>query len=279
MNDADPTLPHLSLSGGRRSWPEITDLRIELAEDASEIARVRHPLSARVIELMPGKTDLDLIEIASGSFGLIVLDGLVLVDVTSGRAHVGWLVGDGDLVRPSGLRDIALTQESRWRALTETRLAVLDREFLIRAGSIPIVLQSLVRRAARTSNWLLAKSLIISSPLIQERLLLLLALFAERWGRVTPEGVALKMPLTHANLATICGARRPSVTLALRALEQDELLSCPERGVWLLRRGSGVCSHHPCLADYERSLGLSVRDGRVAAVSPTPLPERHSPGR
>jgi CRP-like cAMP-binding protein len=214
-----------------------------------------------VIELMPGKADLELIDLAGESFGLMVLNGLLLVELESGRAHIGWLIGAGDVIRPAGMHEVALTERSRWRALSDSRLAVLDREFGLRAGGIPAVSRALVNRATRTANWLLAKSLVISSPRIEERLLLLFALLGERWGRVTSEGVALKLPLTHANLAALCGARRPSVTIALHALEREGLLSCAAKGTWVLRRWHSEDGIFPsCFADYARSLGLSVLD-------------------
>lgn len=246
-------------AGGRRRRPQVADLRLELAQEAPQLMRLDHPVAACVVEVMPGKVDLDLIDLAGESFGLMVLDGLLLVELASGRARTGWLVGAGDLVRPSGMREFVLTERSHWRALRDVRLAVLDSEFGVRAGGIPIVSQALVSRATRSANWLLAKSLIISSPLIEERLLLLFALFGERWGTVTREGVMLRLPLTHAILATLCGARRPSVTMALHALEREGRISCTARGTFLLRRCQSENGSGPsCFADYERSLGLGA---------------------
>ncbi|MGE5617350.1 MAG: Crp/Fnr family transcriptional regulator [Candidatus Woesearchaeota archaeon] len=245
--------------GSCGEWHEVADLRIELAEDTPLITRLAHPLPARVVELTPGRAALDLIDVGEQPFGLLVLDGLLFVELASGRAHIGWLVGGGDLLRPSGMGELALTERSRWQALSRVRLAVLDRDFGVRAGGVPIVSRALLRRATRTASWLLAKSLIISAPVIEERLLLIFALLGERWGTVTPEGIALKLPLTQANLAALCGARRPSVTTALRSLEREGLLSCRAKGAWLLRRAeSGDGSRPSCFADYERSLGFGL---------------------
>jgi CRP-like cAMP-binding protein len=215
-------------------------LREELADDAPAMMRLGRPLPARVLQLAPGKLDLDPIEANAGSYGLMVLDGLLLIELEAGRAHIGWLIGPQDLVRPSGMRELALTSTSRWRALTAVRLALLDREFGLRAGGVPLVTRVLVNRAMRTANWLLAKGLIVSSPSVEERILLLFSLLGERWGKVTTEGIRLQLPLTHANLASLCGARRPSVTLALHALERDGLLSCGEKGTWLLPPAAGA---------------------------------------
>lgn len=244
-------------AGAGKRWAAVADLRVELAQDAPQLTQLVHPLPARVTELTAGKDDVDLIELAGESFGVMVLEGLLLVELASGRAQIGWLVGGGDLVRPSSMRELALTERSRWRALSDVRLAVLDRHFALRARGIPTVWRALVNRATRTTNWLLAKSLIVSSPLIEERLLLLFALFGERWGRVTPQGVLLTLPLTHEHLASLCGARRPSVTMALHSLQREGLIDRPAHGTWLLRRSRSDHGSHPtCFADYERALGL-----------------------
>jgi hypothetical protein len=195
----------------------------------------------------------------------MLLAGLVLAEVEAGRARTAWLIGAQDLVRPSAMRELALTADTRWRALTPSRIAVLDSEFevraaripAVRAARIPAVSKALTALATRTSSWLFAKALILGSPSVEDRLLLLFALLGERWGRMTAEGVRLRLPLTHEILAHLCGVRRPSVTLALQALTAEGVLASPSRGVWLLRRAPtpGAC-HASCLPLYERAVGL-----------------------
>jgi CRP/FNR family transcriptional regulator, cyclic AMP receptor protein len=239
-------------------WRYVTDLREELSQYAPSLARLGRPLSARALQLSPGTADLNLAELADESFGLLVLDGLLLVELNAGRAQIGWLVGEHDLIRPSGMLELALTERSRWRALNRTRIAVLDRAFVLSAAAIPGLSRVLVTCATRTASWLFAKALIASSPLIEERLLLIFALFGERWGKATAEGVMIRLPLSHANLAVLCGARRPSVTLALQALQRDGVLTCRAKGTWLIRRDrprNGAQAS--ALAVLDRSLGLA----------------------
>jgi CRP-like cAMP-binding protein len=235
------------------------DLRGELSADAPALARVRQPLPAPVIEFVPGNVDLGLTDLSGDCLGLLLLDGLLLAELRAGRAQTAWLVGGGDLINPSGLHEVSLTERTRWRVLTPARVAVLDREFRLRAGGIPVVSHALLSRATRTTSWLLGKSLILSSPLIEERLLLMFGLYGERWGTMTRDGVVLSLPLTHAMLAALVGARRPSVTLALHSLERHGLLDRTYRGTWLLRRGGGNdgAGRASCAAEYERALGLS----------------------
>jgi CRP-like cAMP-binding protein len=75
---------------------------------------------------------------------------------------------------------------------------------------------------------------VASVPRIEERVLLALWHFAERWGRVTADGVRLDLNLTHAVLAEVVAAQRPSVSTALGRLQERGLLSRPGSSSWLL---------------------------------------------
>jgi CRP-like cAMP-binding protein len=258
--DAKPAATASEAGGGGSSpWgSEVIDLRRDLSDDHAPLHRLTHVLPARTIRIGPGEVDFELIDLQGDCYGLMVLDGLLLAELHAGRAHTGWLFGAPDLIRPSGMQELVLTEHARWQALTPARIALLDQPFGLRAGGVPMVSRVLVTRATRTSNWVLAKSLVLSSPATEERLLLLFALLGERWGRVNSDGVVLTLPLTHAMLAAMCGVRRPSVTIALHSLERDGLVSCPAKGTWLLNRttaGTGAVKR-ACAEEYERSLGL-----------------------
>jgi hypothetical protein len=216
-------------------------------------------LRARTVRVPVG--DLDFAEIVNdprGWTGLLVIEGFMLVGVRAGRARTGWLIGAEDLLRPWDTSEISVLRSMKWRALTPTCLALLDSEFGVRAAAVPMFAQALMARSGRTTNWLLAKSLVLASPVVEDRLLLAFALFGERWGIVTPDGVRLRLPLTHALLATLCGVTRPSVTLGLKSLEQSGVLSRTPEGAWLLRRGYGQLGNTrpSCWPAYTAALGL-----------------------
>jgi CRP-like cAMP-binding protein len=230
-------------------------------------------LAASVLHVGSGPVDITRVAPDPWDWiGLLILDGLLLVELAAGRAHTGWLIGAEDIVCPWDMGEISLNQSTRWRALTPVRIALLDHDFSIRAGGIPIVARALVKKTARTTNWLLAKSLMLASPLIEERLLLAFALFGERWGIVNHDGVLVKLPLTHAVLATLCGARRPSVTIALHSLQASGLLTRTDEGHWLLRRGA--CTERKarpsCWPEYATALGLADAASAQPATSPPP---------
>lgn len=78
-------------------------------------------------------------------------------------------------------------------------------------------------------------------PRVEERILSLLSHLAGRWGQVTAQGVTLTLPVTHEVLGALIGARRPTVSLALLALDQQQLLSRREDRSWLLPADSVDC--------------------------------------
>lgn len=49
----------------------------------------------------------------------------------------------------------------------------------------------------------------------------------DRFGHVTPEGIVLRLALTHELPGELVAAQRPSVTTALRSLEARQRLRCP----------------------------------------------------
>jgi CRP-like cAMP-binding protein len=71
-------------------------------------------------------------------------------------------------------------------------------------------------------------------PRLHDRVLLALWHFADRWASVTPRGVELRLPLSHADVSHVVGASRPSVSTALSQLRSEGLLEPIAGGGWLL---------------------------------------------
>jgi hypothetical protein len=126
--------------------------------------------------------------------------------------------------------------------LEPARVAILDRRFVARVEDWPQVLARLTVRALRRNHELAWQSAIRNQTRVDHRVLQLLWHYAERWGRVTPEGVCLELPLTHVSMAKLVGAHRPSVTSAIGVLERRGLLLRPRHGTWVLTRTPAVSS-------------------------------------
>jgi CRP/FNR family transcriptional regulator, cyclic AMP receptor protein len=83
------------------------------------------------------------------------------------------------------------------------------------------------------SRTLAVNMAIVHYPQVRPRLLLLLWHLADRWGRVTPEGVRIPLRLRHHLLADLLAVRRPSATAALQELIGEGLVSRDEDGLIL----------------------------------------------
>lgn len=152
--------------------------------------------------------------------GLLILDGLVLRRVGVAGRFGAELLGEGDLLRPWQREDIgtSLPRTAGWRVLRPTRLALLDEEFAVCVAHYPELISTLLARAIRRSRHMAVTMAIVHQPRIDVRLQMLFWELADRWGTVRQDGVHVPVHLTHATLAELIAARRPTVTKALGEL-------------------------------------------------------------
>ena len=154
--------------------------------------------------------------------GLLVLEGLIVRHVGVAGRYGAELISVGDVICPWQWSDSesTLPRSGRWRVLQECRLAVLDATFTIRLGRYPEVFSSLFTRALQRSRHVAVNMAIVQQPRIDVRLHMLFWELADRFGRVRQDGVHVPIALTHATLADLVAARRPTVTKALGELAE-----------------------------------------------------------
>jgi hypothetical protein len=112
-------------------------------------------------------------------------------------------------------------------------MAMFDDRFLLAARRFPRLFAGLQIRQGEQHQRLAAQLVICQLPRVEDRLLALMWLLAETWGRVTASGTVLPIALTHDALGELIGARRPTVTLALKELAERGSLFRQD-GEWLL---------------------------------------------
>jgi CRP/FNR family cyclic AMP-dependent transcriptional regulator len=219
--------------------------RIDLLERDAELARALppvmrrvqghgSPLSAGVLKLKRGPWEPDAREPSVDHLGMLVLDGLVARRVlVPERGRSLELLGRGDLFRP-WQDESASFERLSWTVIEPAAIAVLDQPLAARAREVPQLLEALTDRALRRSRRLAVSAAIANTVGVEERLLLSLWQLTELWGRKAPEGAVLPFRLSHQTLADLVGARRPTVTVALRNLTQRDLLRRGESGHWIL---------------------------------------------
>lgn len=204
----------------------------------SDLAEAGRRAVAAVLELDPPDWNPDDVRAVAddGWLGLLVVDGLMVRRVTVGKRPACELFGPGDLIRPwdtDGDYD-PLPISVDWLILTRSRVALLDTAFSLRIAPWPTITSRLVSRVAQRARYLALTESVTHLPRVHSRLLVYFWLLAERWGRVTPDGVHVSLPLTHDILAMLVGARRPTVTAALQRLARSGLLVREHRDRWLL---------------------------------------------
>ena len=198
----------------------IVDADPGLAEllDESQRERARREALTRVRRLSPGEWDAArAIEPDTHHRGFLIIDGLLTREVdVLGRRCVE-LLGAGDVMRPWrwDADGSHVQAEVGWVVLESTRLAVLDHGLVTRMTPWPQLGVELFSRATRRAHSLAVALAIAHHQRVDDRLLLTLWHLAERWGRVRPEGIGVRLPLTHQRLADLVGAHRPSVTTAM----------------------------------------------------------------
>lgn len=233
------------VSGGR-GRPPPPNGRVALLEEDPELGEDLNPLQR---DLARREVHTEVISYPTGpwsvgpedferaaSVGLLLIDGLMAREVTVADYTCAEVLGPGDVLQP-WLRigpEQSVATEVDWDVVEPLQLAVLGRQFTVTAARWPEIPAAVCRRLMQRTHWLAFQLAVCGLRKIEDRLLLVLWHFADRWGTVTPQGVRLDVRLTHDLLAAAIGARRPSVTGGLgRLIEQGRIESRP-RSRWLL---------------------------------------------
>ncbi len=211
------------------------DLAEDLSDQEQRLARRR--VVAELFHYPTGRWNVgpDDFERA-GSFGLLLLEGLLAREVTVARYTCAELLGPGDVLQP-WLRigpDQSVATEVDWDVVAPVEVAYLGPRFSASVARWPEIPAAVSMRLMQRTHWLAFHLAVCALRRVEERLLLALWHFADRWGTVTPEGVRLDLRLTHELLAAVTGARRPSVTSGLHRLADNGRIKPLPRSRWLL---------------------------------------------
>ena len=199
-------------------------------------AMARHEVRAISLTLRRGEwSPGELGPLTGAHLGLIVLDGvlareIVLEDMTSTE-----LLGPGDFIRPWSEEEPSLLSQSvHWQVLAEAQVAVLGGSFAAARRRYPELGEALTDRALARSQRLATTQAISHLNSVERRVCALLWHLAERWGRVTADGIVVPLTLSHRLLGELVGARRPTVSTGLAALERQGKVRRREDATWLL---------------------------------------------
>jgi len=212
----------------------LLDAKLELTRNLAPEERAELvDVTLTVVDVSRGPLEFEEILRRHNAFAATVLDGVLVHALQIGEHSGVQLLGPGDLLVQSNSSPPSWLESVEFRAPGPVRVALLAEEFLAVARRAPHVIPALYECLADQMQRLNGQLVICQLPRVDERVLAILWLLAESWGHVTPGGVRLPMTMTHETLGALVGARRPTVTLALRKLSEQGAIVRQDSG-WLL---------------------------------------------
>ena len=276
--------PH-AVQDGVRVFDEEPDLLRGLDDATADLLR-RRAISPKLwVDAGPWSPAADDRRF-EGAVGLLVVDGLLTRTLELDGRRCPELVGAGDVLRPWDEAEASVSYEASWTALERTTLAILDDRFARIACRWPSIMIELLSRTVQRSRSLAFHLAIAHVRHAELRLHMLVWHLADRWGRVTPDGVHVPLRLTHEIIAQLACMRRPTASSALNALcRAGELARCAD-GTWLLTGSPPVPRHAwdqggsasaarttPPRRSTARSSSASARWLKESRISLAPSPE------
>jgi CRP/FNR family transcriptional regulator, cyclic AMP receptor protein len=252
--------------------------RVSLLDARSEVTRHLTPderdelvsIALPVLRAGPGHLDLEELLNDHNAFGATVVDGLVTGSLSVGEQAGIHLLGPGDVLPSESELWPAWLGNLEFRTAAPVQLALFGAELLIAVHRWPRIMQGLYASIGEQMHRLSAQLVICQLPRVEDRVLAMLWLLAESWGHVTPSGVRLPLALTHETVGGLVGARRPTVTLALRKLTDDGALVPQESGWLLLERPPGPTETSATIAPTQPATPLGVW---ATTTAPAPAPD------
>jgi CRP/FNR family cyclic AMP-dependent transcriptional regulator len=207
----------------------LNDSRRDQAERELVVRTHRLPVGPWDVSRLAGAT--------ADHVGLLIIDGILSRELVVADHVSAELLGPGDLLRPwqAPSSSSLLPVDVLWSVLSPSAFAVLDRRFAAELARWPEVTACLFDRLSERSLRLATTQAISQLTRVDRRLKALLWHLAERWGRVSGDGVIVPLALTHRILGQLVGARRPTVSTALGELAERGELTRRVDGSWVLR--------------------------------------------
>lgn len=221
----------------------VTDLADEIGADSLRHDETANRARLLALELDTGRIPASALQDVPGArgrvSGFLVVRGMLLADLTLAGRTATQLLGPGDVIAATPESDGFLHAMRRFAVARPTVIAVLDERLMAVAQRWPAIAARLLESGARQLERAATQQAISQLSRVELRLLALMYHLADRWGRVTREGLAVDVELTHAMFGQLVGAKRPTVSLALKWLEEEGLLARRSDGTWVVAATAG----------------------------------------
>ena len=211
------------------------------AVPATDRPRVARALTAESRAYPPGSMDVYGMHLPPATFAVLVIEGSLIQETDVGGGTMTELMLRGDVMLPWRPSPTAPESVVRFTAAEDVRLAFLDDCFIKVAARWPELLAVIQRRLCDQKHWLATQGAICQLPRVDQRVMAIMWHLAARTGKVAADGTIVPRKLTHDALGILVGARRPTVSIAAKALQQDGHLIRRADGTWLIPDAGGVC--------------------------------------
>ena len=210
------------------------DPELEHAIPTADRDHAIRTLRVHVRRLAAGPLDVAALDLPTSTFALLITAGAVTSDVLVGDRVITQMLIDGDVLLIDPPSPTAPASSRRLEVIDDAHIAVLDQRFVLGAARWPGLMRIVMSRLADQQHRLAVHGAICQLPRVEQRVMAIFCHLASRTGTVTPDGVLLRQPLAHRQIADLVGARRPTVSLALTFLQDHDLVRRREDGRWLL---------------------------------------------
>ena len=224
---ADVPMDEVSLF---RVWPDIAGGFAPEERGIAEGALVVPVVRARDEDLAGS------LAVERDAFDFVVVEGTVLKETTLAGSSALELLGPGDVLAPplSAIRQLEFRAVSRYLAHGDVSIATLGVRFERVAARWPQLSGFLQRQIAEQAHRASMHLVMLHLPRAEDRILALFVDLGERFGRVTPDGILIDLPLSHELIGGLIASRRSTATLALQRLYQQGFLTRLADNSWKL---------------------------------------------
>lgn len=198
--------------------------------------RARRALSSPARQYAPGPMQLLGEAFTPTTFAILITEGALTQRVGIGGREMIELLVAQDIVLPWPPATPRSETDVQLAALEDLQLVGLDHRFTRAAMVWPQLMVTVHSRLADQRHRLATQGAICQLSRADQRLMAIMWHLATRIGKVTNDGTVVPWPRTHQALANLVGARRPTISLALKALHARGLLHTRSDGSWLLPR-------------------------------------------
>jgi CRP/FNR family transcriptional regulator, cyclic AMP receptor protein len=209
--------------------------------EGEELDQARKYAMLPAVHLDKGRWNIQQLRDARGVrgevYGFVLTEGTITIDASFADRRAARVLAPKELILLEGWDNDTLPVQWGWTVLQPTTIAVLDERLEVFARHWPNLMTALVIRGADQTRHALLQQAISQLPRVEDRLLALMWSLADSRGIVRADGIHVPLALTHETLAQMIGARRPTVSLGLKALSERGVLRADGDG-WLIARDS-----------------------------------------